>query len=216
MRRLLTLMLCATFCFGCTGCISNPDLNSSSEAESSLDDGIVLIPTALPEYFDITIPAGFTATSSAAYEEYYIYNDASIIITDDPIAISGERLDNYAAKVKDMYEQTADNYLLLNEAKETINGTDAVLLEFTYALVGQNKKQDLQAMVCIMLHHDVAYVITCKSKAENFMQYRAGFRNAINTIVIETPPVNTENAVTHTAPPKSTTTTTTTSEAAAS
>ncbi len=207
MRRLLTLMLCAAFCFGCTGCISNPDLSSTNQAESSLDDGIVLIPTALPEYFDITIPAGFTATSSAAYEEYYIYNDASIIITDDPIAISGERLDNYAEKVKEIYEQTADNYLLLNEAKETINGTEAVLLEFTYALIGEDKKQDLQAMVCIMLHHDVAYVITCKSKAENFMQYRAGFRNAINTIEIETPPVNTENAVTRTGPQNTTTTT---------
>ncbi len=207
MRRLTAVLLCAAFCFGCTGCISNPDFTSSSEAESSLDDGIVLIPTGLPEYFDITIPAGFTATSSAAYEEYYIFNDASIIITDDPIAISGERLENYAEKVKEIYEQTADNYLLLNEAKETINGTEAVLLEFSYALIGADKKQDLQAMVCIMLHHDVAYVVTCKSKAENFMQYRAGFRNAINTIEIETPPKNTEGAVTHTAPQKTTTST---------
>ncbi|MGN0648661.1 MAG: hypothetical protein ACI4J3_08540 [Oscillospiraceae bacterium] len=213
MRRLFTLTLCVAFCFGCTGCISNPALSSVNEVESTAEESIVLIPTALPEYFNITIPAGFTATSSAAYEEYYICNDASIIITDDPIAISGERLDNYAAKVKEIYEQTADNYLLLNEAKETINGTEAVLLEFTYALVGEDKKQDLQAMVCIMLHHDVAYVITCKSKAKNFMQYRAGFREAINTIEIETPPVNTEGAVTRTGTQKTTTTTSETTTA---
>lgn len=207
MRRLRTLMVCMAFCFGCTGCISNPALSSVNEVESTAEDSIALIPTALPEYFNITIPAGFTATSSAAYEEYYILNDASIIITDDPIAISGERLENYAAKVKEIYEETADHYLLLNESKETIHGTEAVLLEFTYALVGEEKKQDLQAMVCIMLHHDVAYVITCKSKAENFMQYRAGFREAIHTIEIETPPASTENAVTRTGTQKSTTTT---------
>ncbi len=213
MRRLYAILLGTAIAFGCTGCMTNPAQSSLAEPESSVTEDIVLIPTALPENFTITIPAGFTATSSAAYEEYYILNDASIIISDDPIAISGERLESYTAKIKEIYEQTADNYRLLEESKATVNGTDAVILEFSYALIGENARQDLQAMVAVMLHHDVAYVITCKSKAETFLQYRGAFRAAIDSIEIETPPENTEGAVTHTTPQ---TTTTTKSETSAS
>lgn len=195
MRALLLCMLliCCTF----TGCISNPDLSSLSNEESSLSDGVILIPTALPEYFTITIPEGFQTTSSAAYDEYYILDDASIIITDDPIAISGERLEDYMAKVKSIYEQTADCYALISEENPTINDVEASILEFSYAIVGENKQQDMQCMVAVLLHHDVAYVITCKSLAQNFPLYRGTFRSCIESIVIETPPENTEGAVTH-------------------
>ncbi|MBQ4346262.1 MAG: hypothetical protein IJC75_03910 [Oscillospiraceae bacterium] len=213
MRRLHAILLSAAIAFGCTGCMTNPDQSSLAEPESSASDSIILIPSALPENFTITLPPGFTATSSAAYEEYYILNDASIIISDDPIAISGERLEHYTAQIKEVYEQTADDYRLQDESTVTINGTNAVILEFSYALIGENARQDLQAMVAVMLHHDVAYVITCKSKAETYLQYRGMFRSAIDSIEIETPPENTEGAVTHTAPA---TTTTSKSETAVS
>lgn len=198
MQRMRALLLCMLLiCCTFTGCISNPALSSQTSEESSLTDGVVLIPTALPENFTITIPDGFQTTSSAAYNEYYVRDDASIIITDDHIAISGERLEDYMTKVKSVYEQTADCYALISEENPTINDVEASILEFSYAILGENKQQDMQCMVAVLIHHDVAYVITCKSLAQNFALYRGAFRSCIESIVIETPPENTEGAVTH-------------------
>lgn len=188
---LCLLMICCTF----TGCMTNPNQSSVSDGESSMTNDIIMIPSSLPENLTITIPEGFQATSSAAYREYYIMNDASIIITDDPIVISGERLEQYVTQVKEIYEETADQYALIGEETIEVGGIKAQVMEISYAIVGQDKQQDMQAMIGVLLHDDIAYVVTCKSLAQNYLLYRGAFRACIESIVIESPSESTETTV---------------------
>ncbi|MBR6761691.1 MAG: hypothetical protein IKM30_06615 [Oscillospiraceae bacterium] len=189
---LLSMLLCCLVLTGCSG-----KSESSGSDLDSLGQDIVIIPSALPENFTIKIPGDFTTTSSASFDEYYVKDDASIIITDDPIAISGEKVETYMKKVKEAYEKTADQYEVYSEEYPTIHDTDACILEFGYAIVGADAKQAMRCMTAVLIHHDVAYVITCKSRAETFGLYRQAFRACIDSIRIETPPIDTDNAVIH-------------------
>ncbi len=189
---LLSMLLCCLVLTGCSGKSENSDSDLSS-----IGQDMVIIPSSLPENFTISIPGDFTTTSSASFDEYYVKDDASIIITDDPIAISGEKVESYMKKVKESYERTADQYVVFSEEYPTIHDTDACILEFGYAIVGADARQEMRCMTAVLIHHDVAYVITCKSRAETFGLYRQAFRACIESIRIQTPPIETDSVVIH-------------------
>ncbi len=164
----------------------------SSVAESSaVTTDIIIVPAEMPSRISFQTPPGFTETSSAYYDKYYVLNDASVIVTGEELTIGGTVLDEYVEDVKAQYEKTADEYKLLSDDEIKLKGDlPCRVLQFTYAIVAADAKQEMECITAVIIQDDFVYIVTCKSKKETFNTYRAAFLQMIESIEIEevTPP----------------------------
>ena len=173
----------------------------SSESSAAAVTEILVVPDSITERFSFEPPADFTETASKAYTKYYVLNDASIIVTGEQLVIYGESLADYAGSVKAQYEQTADNFTLYGEEDVRIGSMDCKVYEFTYDIVGEDVKQTMECCTAIFVQGGEAFIMTCKSRMENYMNYRSAFRHAIETVKIAEPnAVQTSSAETVTIP----------------
>ncbi len=176
-----------------TGCATQ-ESEIDSTADSLAETQQIVIPSTLPDGFSFTVPAGFQTTQSSGFQEYYVFNDASIIVTGEKMTIAGERLENYVKTVRQSYERTADQFQLIEEKQQTVNGQNCTTLEFTYTIVGEDTQVNLHCLTAVLLANDWAYLVTCKSKHETYYSYAALFQAAIESIVL-TDPEKTEESV---------------------
>ncbi len=182
---LLTALFILLFILLLSAGLKRRSRDAGSSAELIPDQTqIVIVPSEMPSRISLQVPPGFTETASEYYEKYYVKNDASIIITGEKITITGALLEDYVSDIKAQYERTADAWQLQQEEMRTINGVPCVILEFTYAIIGDNVRQDMGCTTAVMLKDDRAYIVTCKSRAETYAAYVAQFRSAISSIVI--------------------------------
>ncbi|MBQ5335620.1 MAG: hypothetical protein J6Z45_06705 [Oscillospiraceae bacterium] len=183
---LLVLMLLTAIYMGIAGKRSAKNKNESSVSPAvTLSSEQLIVPASMPERFSMQLPAGFTETGSAYIDKYFVRNDASIIITGEKILIPGEQLDPYAEDMKKQYAESADEFQLVKE--ETIaldSGVSCKVLEFSYALLGENARQDMRCITAVLIKDNRSYIVTCKSRAETFGGYYQDFRQAIKTIRI--------------------------------
>ncbi len=156
--------------------------NSSSVTDEMFQD--VIIPSEMPVNISVPIPAGFQETQSERYDKYYIREDASIIITGEELAIHGQKLADYTNNtVLRQYEKSADDFHLISNT-DYASGAPCRILEFTYALIGEDVRQDYQCITAVLLKDDYVYIVTCKSKKETFFAYRGVFLSMIGKISI--------------------------------
>ena len=158
---------------------------SSVPEDSALMTEVIIVPSQIPSRFHMQTPAGFTETSSEAYEKFFVRNDATVIVTGEKMPGIGGQLDVYAAQVKEMYEQTADEFSLVKEETKTVNGETTHIMEFTYAIIGNGVNQKMQCLTALFVKDDHVYIVTCKSYLESYSLYRELFRQAIDTVTID-------------------------------
>lgn len=161
---------------------------SESSAESLAETELLVIPDSMPEGISFSIPEGFTETSSRFYQKYYVKDDASIIVTGEQMEYGVPTVDDYTQKVIEQYEETAEDFLLTADETFTVSGTPAHLLEFTYAISGDDARQEFGCTTAIMIYNDRSYLITCKSRLENYEKYREYFRMMMNTVSLSDVP----------------------------
>ena len=157
---------------------------SSLESEVAQVTEQVLVPAVIPEKFSMQVPAGFSETSSKAFDKYYVFRDASIIVTGEKLVIAGEQLDRYAENMKKQYEAAADEFTLVKEETVDVNGVQCRMMQFHYAIVAADAKQVMECLTGVMIKNNETYIITCKSHAETFPGYYDMFRTAIKSTVI--------------------------------
>ncbi len=162
----------------------NSKKQSASESSTIELAQAIIVPSEMPVNISIPIPAGFSETSSDYYDKYYIRDDASIIITGEELPVQGKTLDEYTDNVLKQYGNSVDEFRLINNT-EYESGAPCRLLEFTYALIGENVRQDFQCITAVLLKNNCSYIVTCKSKQENFNVYRGVFLNMIGKITIQ-------------------------------
>ena len=155
---------------------------TESSAESLADTEMLVIPDSMPEGISFSIPEGFTETSSRFYQKYYVKDDASIIVTGEQMEFGVPNVNDYTQKVLAQYEETAEDFQLTSDEEFTVSGTPAHLLEFTYAISGDETRQEFGCTTAIMIYDDRSYLITCKSRIENYANYREYFRMMMNTV----------------------------------
>lgn len=186
---LLVLLLLAIY-LGLAGKRNGKGGESSVQPAVTLSSEQLIVPSSFPERFSMQLPAGFTETGSQYIDKYFVRNDASIIVTGEKILIPGEQLENYTDNVKKQYQETADEFQMVKE--ETLNldgGLLCNLLEFSYAIVGTDARQEMRCMTAVMLKDNYSYIVTCKSRAETFGGYYQDFRTAVKSIRIADAPV---------------------------
>lgn len=173
----------------------NPqEAESSAELSEPAQTEMIVVPSRMPERLKLTVPNGFTETSSERFDKYYIRDDASIIVTGEKIVIGGELLGDYVEGMKQQYAQTAEDYHLDSEKIITVDGVECRLLEFGYALAGENFRQEFGCLTGVFIKDNYVYIITCKSRSETFAANVADFRKTIQSAAVtpeESAPVQT-------------------------
>lgn len=154
-----------------------------SSAENSLAEiDMLIVPSEMPEGISMSVPDDFTETASQYYKKYYVRDDASIIVTGEKMEFQYAEVDSYTDSVIKQYQEAVDEFQIISDESLIISGTHARLLEFTYAIVGSETRQDLECSTLIMMKGDRVYLVTCKSNRENYAKYRDRFRMTMNSI----------------------------------
>ena len=167
---------------------------SSADSAPLLQTERIIEPSVIPEKFSMQVPQGFTETGSDAIDKYYVFRDASIIVTGEKLVIKGEHVEHYAENMKAQYEKTADEFTLVKEEQIDVNGVQCRMMQFRYSIIAPDAKQVMECLTGVLIKNDQTYIITCKSHAETFPGYLDTFRNAIKSVVIADTPSETAPA----------------------
>ncbi|MBQ8922261.1 MAG: hypothetical protein IJ060_08905 [Oscillospiraceae bacterium] len=187
-KKTLVVMLAALLALvmlgGIVVRIRNSGKSSGKDESSTIElTQAIIIPSEMPVNISIPIPAGFSETSSETFDKYYVRDDATIIITGETFPVQAKPLDEYTQSVLAQYEKSIDDFRLINNT-EYDSGAPCRVLEFTYALIGEDARQDYQCITAVLIKDNCSYIVTCKSKKENFDAYRGVFLMMIGKITI--------------------------------
>ena len=176
---LLAMSVSCIFSVGCAGEQSAEESSATAEITKP-----VIVPVARPKELSITLPSNFEEKSSDYCDQFYVCNDASVIITSEEQVIYGIKVDEYTENVKKGYSATADGYTLLSEKPVDTGTVNGKMLEFTYDIVGESTSQTMYCITAVFMENNTAYLVTCKCKNENALAFGGIFLNAIKTVSI--------------------------------
>ncbi len=173
MFKKIALLLAMAFC--CCGCQEAP-----VEEVTSLAPVYQALP--LPDLY-VEIPETFETTSSRFYEEYYVCEDASVIITADTEGAPFTSVEDYANKALVKYQEMADS-VTVHENQMLSSGTIAVQsLEFTYSIPAENGGEIVKTcLVGFLTDTDHMYIITCKSDPDTYEGFRDDFVRILTSV----------------------------------
>ncbi len=170
MKRLLPFLLVLLLCL--TGCETAPQTPVSSQDSGITQDVYKALP--LPDLY-LEIPSDYTTTSSQFYEEYYVKDDASIIVTQDSSAANPESMRDYAVAALVQYENAVGKLDVHNDEMVYAGNLGVQLLEFTYAISPEEDASKLTCMIGYLSDGASVYIITCKSSADTYQNHRDDF-----------------------------------------
>lgn len=158
---------------------------TAAETDSQPEEPIVMYQKlSLPDLF-ISIPENYQTTSSQAYKEYYICEDASIIITEDTAKSKYSSTYDYAVSALNEYEKVTSSLELLgNEVLSSSCDYNIQTMEFNYTLGEGEQAPALTCLVGYLTDGVSMYIITCKSNTETYSSHREEFRQVLQSAVI--------------------------------
>ena len=179
--------------------ISSVSRKNDGAAEESSDivdsTQTIIVPSEMPERISMEIPAGFTETASSYYDKYYVLNDASVIVTGEPLNMNSQDTKSYGEIVKSQYQQSVDDFVLLAEEETVVADVTCCLYEFTYAIKSADAVQEMQCITAVAIKDGQVYIVTCKSHRDSFMNYQQSFRTMIESIrIADADPVSSGSA----------------------
>ncbi len=162
-----------------TGC------NISNENTQVTEETIITYKALpLPDLF-INIPENYQKTSSVFYEEYYICDDASIIITED--TREKQYISAYDYSVQALLEyknMTSSLELQKNEEISTNQDFTMQTLEFNYTIGDGADSAKLTCLVGYLTDGFSMYIITCKANTDTYENHREEFLSVLRSAVI--------------------------------
>ncbi len=173
MKRLIAILSVCMLCFA--GC-------STQDAQESTAETTVPVYKALPlPDLYVEVPEHFETTSSEFYEEYYICEDASIIMTQDMKGAPYSSVYDYATSALAEYQKVTSELELLNMEQVQAGNAAVQLMEFTYTIGDEEASISKTCMVGYLTDTRSMYIITCKSDLETYDTYRDDFLTVITS-----------------------------------
>lgn len=174
MKKLMALFLTCALCL--TGCgVAGMD---SSE---TLETVPVLQALPMPNLY-IEIPGHFEVTSSQFYEEYYICEDASIIVTQDTEAEAGISLEDYAVNALVQYQNVTTSLEVTNDELIYAGENAVQILEFIYTVGEGDAALSMHCMAGYLSDGESVYILTCKSNVDTYERFRSDFRSVMDSV----------------------------------
>ena len=161
-----------------TGCSAVPDTRTEELPTETI---AVYQALPLPDVF-VKIPEQFEKTSSRFYEQSYLCEDASIIITEDKDA-AGTSAKDYRTKAMVQYQDMCHTFDLIGNEQLFAGNLSVEMLEFTYAVAEGDPP--LTTMVGFTTDGSSVYIITCKCREENYPSYRDQFYSVLESIRVD-------------------------------
>lgn len=156
-----------------TGCQSSTDTE-----EQTIETVNVFQALPLPDLY-IEIPEDYQKTSSQFYEEYYVKDDASIIVTEDTSRHDYPSVRDFAVEALAQYKQATKNLNYIGEDMIQNEIYNIYVLEFSYTVA--DDVPEMTSCIGYLTDGNSMYIITCSAESQNFAQYRDGFRQAIGS-----------------------------------
>lgn len=173
MKRITALLLACSLCFaGCT----------AQESPENLEETAAPVFKALPlPDLYLEIPERFTTTSSQFYEEYYICEDASIIVTQDMENPPYSSVEDYSISALNEYEAITDDLEFLRSEMVYAGKIAVQVMEFNYTVSNDTGSVSKTCMVGYLTNTVSMYIITCKSDVDTYEEYRDDFLSVITS-----------------------------------
>lgn len=181
------LKLCLCVLAGCalclSGCHADPDLSEIQENPGT-QEFVTYKALPLPDLF-LDLPEQYDTKSSRFYEEYYICEDASIIVTEDTRQAQYSSNYDYAVDALQEYQDmTSSLEMRSSEAITTNRGTSVQTLEFDYTIGDGEEAVRLTCLAGYLTDGNSMYIITCKSNTDTYERHREEFFSVIRSAVI--------------------------------
>lgn len=173
MKRLIALLTVCTLCF--TGCSAQDTQESTAETTVPVYKAL-----PLPELY-VEVPEHFETTSSDFYEEYYICEDASIIITQDRAGAPYSSIYDYATSALAEYQKVTSELELMNMEIVQSDKVAVQVMEFSYTIGDEEASISKTCMVGYLTDTDSMYIITCKSDHGTYETFRDDFLTVITS-----------------------------------
>ncbi|MDE5755114.1 MAG: hypothetical protein K2H89_11345 [Oscillospiraceae bacterium] len=178
---MIVLILLLAFCL--SGCNSAWDQNADS-GDLPMETFVTYKALPLPDLF-VDIPENYAIKSSQFYQEYYVCEDASIIITEDTRDSQYVSNYDYAVSALKEYQNMASSLeLISSEAMTTQNATNVQTLEFDYTIGDGDESAKLTCFVGYLTDGHAMYIITCKSNTDTYESHRSEFLSVICSAAI--------------------------------
>ena len=178
LKLFVSLSLCLALTILCTGCSTQ-----DTASEQPLETVITFKALPLPDLF-VDIPEDYQVTSSNAYKEYYVCDDASIIITEDKRKANYPSAYEYSIMALNEYEKIASTLTYLNSESIPASGYDVRTLEFDYTIGEGDEAAKLTCLAGYLTDGLSMYIITCKSNTETYQSHRQEFVSVMQSAVI--------------------------------
>ncbi|MDE5884728.1 MAG: hypothetical protein K2H29_06605 [Oscillospiraceae bacterium] len=182
LKVLLCLLVSCVYCL--SGCHALPDSSGSSESPEQQETFLTYKALPLPDLF-VDVPEYYETKSSQFYQEYYVCEDASIIITED--TRESQYISNYDYAVGALQEyqnMTSSLELRSSEAITTDQQMNVQTLEFDYTIGDGDDAARLTCLVGYLTDGNSMYIITCKSNTDTYENHRGEFFSVIRSAVI--------------------------------
>ena len=138
----------------------------------------------LPDLF-IDIPEQYVKTSSKAYKEYYVCQDASIIITEDTREKYYKSSYDYSVSALKEYQNLFPDLEYVRSGTFPTKCTYTVqTTEFNYSIGEGEEAGHLSCIIGYITDGQSMYIITCKCNTENYESRRAEFIQTLQSIAI--------------------------------
>lgn len=180
MKRLLLILAAMALCL--TGCSTSGTESDSVPAETVA----VYQALPLPDLY-IEVPDGYQTTSSEFYEEYYVKDDASIIVTEDTSGAPYTSSKDYSITALSQYRSMTHSLELIGDDQVMAGSYGVAILEFRYTLDEKDEKW-FTSMVGYMTDGNSMFILTCKSNSETYDSHREEFLSVLRSpAIIKTP-----------------------------
>ncbi|MBD5143253.1 MAG: hypothetical protein HDT22_06545 [Ruminococcus sp.] len=177
MKIFLNFMLVLLLFVNITGC----NVADSQETENKINSY-----KALPlQNLFVDIPENYQKTSSEFYQEYYICDDASIIITED--TREKQYISAYDYSVQALLEyrnMTSSLELLSSDAIPSNQDFTIQTLEFNYTIGDDDDSAKLTCFVGYLTEGSSMYIITCKANTDTYQNHKEEFLSVMHSAVI--------------------------------
>ena len=130
----------------------------------------------------IDIPEGYETTSSDFCKEFYVRDDASIIITEDKNGPFDSTYD-YSIKALAQYQGIATTVEVSGDEVMQGKNTNVQTLEFRYTL-GDHAEGDLTALIGYATDGKSMFIITCKSNTDTYAQHKEEFAAVMRSLML--------------------------------
>jgi hypothetical protein len=159
-----------------TGCQSQ---TSSEEQITETVNVFQALP--LPDLY-IEIPEDYQKTSSQFYQEYYVKDSASIIVTEDASQKDYPSNRDFAINALSQYKQTTKSLNYIGEDWIQSGNYKVYVLEFSYIVA--DDVPEMTSYIGYVTDGDSMYIITCSAHSEDYPNHKDEFKQVLGSVRI--------------------------------